>query len=64
MGPTNVFDKDKIITLVVLSLFFIGFFQNFVFAKKKPIVRNDVCPYTVLGVCVWLYKGKRYSPLA
>ena len=35
-------------------------------SKKKPIVSDDVCSYTVLGVCVcvWLYKGKRYSPLA
>ena len=32
--------------------------------KKKPIVSNDVCSYTVLAVCVWLYEGKRYSPLA
>ena len=32
--------------------------------KKKPIVNNDVCSYAVLAVCVWLYEGKRYSPLA
>ena len=32
--------------------------------KKNSIVNNDVCSYTVLGECVWLYKGKRYSPLA
>ena len=31
--------------------------------KNNPIVSNEVCSYTVHPLCVWLYKGKRYSPL-
>ena len=40
-----------------------GFKTAYMF-KKNSIVNNDVCSYTVLGECVWLYEGKRYSPLA
>ena len=52
MGPTNVFDKDKIITLVVLSEFFIGFFQNFVF-ERRGIEEFRLCDLHVFqGVCL------------
>ena len=33
MGPTNVFDRDKRITPVVLRFFFIGFLSEFVFER-------------------------------